>query len=129
MSTVTESDLKELRELITSEFTALKSGQAQISEQIKKVEIKQDQLSEQVKNLELGQARLEEKFSAEIKRIDEHLETFNSLIQKMPDLAEKIGEFKNWKLAGSIIVTAFISSILSGLTGGIVGYLIKSSKP
>jgi uncharacterized membrane protein (UPF0136 family) len=49
-------------------------------------------------------------------------------LQKVPDLAEKVGELKNWKQIGLIIATAMISSILSSIIGGVIGYLIRGSK-
>ena len=67
--------------------------------------------------LELGQARIEGK-----------LEGMQPSLQKVPDLAEKAGELKNWKQIGLIIATAMISSILSSIIGGVIGYLIRGSK-
>jgi len=49
-------------------------------------------------------------------------------IDKTADLAEKVGELKNWKQIGVVVITAFISSILSGITGGVIGWLIRSAK-
>jgi hypothetical protein len=67
--------------------------------------------------LELGQVRIEGK-----------LEGMQPSLQKVPDLAEKVGELKNWKQIGLIIATAMISSILSSIIGGVIGYLIRGSK-
>ena len=46
------------------------------------------------------------------------LQTQQVYFQKVPDLVEKVGELKNWKQVGLIIVTAMISSIMSGMIGG-----------
>jgi hypothetical protein len=51
-----------------------------------------------------------------------------SLILKIPDLSEKVGELKNWKQVGVVVITALISSVLSGSIGGVIGWLIRSAK-
>lgn len=96
MSTVTENDLKELKDLINSRFDELKEGQ---------------------KALEIGQAKIEAR-----------LEAWSPSIQKITDLTEKVGELKNWKQVGLVVITAMISSIFSGMIGGVVGWLIRGSR-
>ena len=48
--------------------------------------------------------------------------------QKIPDLAEKVGELKNWKQIGLVFITAAISSIFTGTIGGVIGWLIRGSR-
>ncbi|GBF81252.1 hypothetical protein [Aphanothece sacrum] len=97
MSTVTESDLKELKDLINSRFD----------------EIKQDMNT----------------IDKRLTVIENRLEDWKPSMSKIPDLAEKVGELKNWKQIGLVFVTAVISSIFSGTIGGVVGWLIRSGKP
>ncbi|MGK7872662.1 MAG: hypothetical protein AB4426_04915 [Xenococcaceae cyanobacterium] len=92
MSTVTESDIKELKDLINKRFDELKADGAKMSEQIK--------------NLEIGQAKIEAR-----------LEEWKPAINKIPDLAEKVGELKNWRQIAFVAITATI--------GGLVGWLIR----
>jgi hypothetical protein len=61
-------------------------------------------------------------------KIEATLQGQQTLIQKIPDLAEKVGELKNWKQVGLVIITAFISSVASGLLGGVIGWLIRGVK-
>lgn len=96
MTTVTESDIKELKDLIiafredtNNRFTALDN------------------------RLIVIETRLDE---------------WRPSIAKIPDLAEKVGELKNWKQIGLFFVTAFISSIFSGTIGGVIGWLLRSGK-
>ncbi len=117
MTTVTESDIKELKDLIiafreeaNSRFTRLEEGQQTL--QLEIVEVKQD-INAIDKRLAVIETRFDE---------------WRPSIQKIPDLAEKVGELKNWKQIGLVFVTAVISSIFSGTIGGVIGWLIRSGK-
>ena len=68
MPTVTDSDLKELKDLINNRF---------------------DKLEVRIQAMEVGQAKIESR-----------LEEWKNSVQKIRDLAEKIGEPKNWKQIG-----------------------------
>lgn len=103
MTTVTESDIKELKDLITNLGESLTN--------------KMKSLEEGQKSLEIGQAKIEA-------RLDE----WKPSVNKIADLAEKVGELKNWKQIGLVFVTAAISSIFSGTIGGVIGWLIRSGK-
>jgi predicted nucleic acid-binding Zn-ribbon protein len=67
--------------------------------------------------------------SQKITVVDATLKSQQLLIQKIPDLAEKVGELKNWKQVSLIFITAFVSSILTGTIGGVIGWLIRGSNP
>lgn len=55
----------------------------------------------------------------ELKVIDTRLGTLESTAQKLPDLAEKVGELKNWKQIAIIVFTGSVSaSIAWFLRGG-----------
>ncbi len=81
MTTVTEADIKELKELIVKQ-----------SEQLNSID----------KRLAVIEARLDE---------------WKPMIQKIPDLAEKVGELKNWKQFFILGVTSLVS--------GLIGWLIR----
>jgi chromosome segregation ATPase len=81
----------------------------------------QKDLTELGTDVRVGQAKIEGK----IENLDSRLKTVETSIQKIPELAEKVGELKNWKQIGLIIATAMISSIFSGTIGGVIGWLIK----
>ncbi|MBD2772460.1 hypothetical protein [Iningainema tapete] len=110
MTTVTESDIKELKDLIVafreetgSRFTTIETRLA---------------------SLEGGQQNLQ----LETREVRTKLNTLEPSINKIPDLAEKVGELKNWKQIGLVFVTAVVSSIFSGIIGGVIGWLIRSGK-
>jgi hypothetical protein len=103
MTTSIETDLKEILISLRKDVSDIKNELSGINTRLTA--------------LELGQARIEGK-----------LEGMQLFLQKVPDLAEKVGELKNWKQIGLIIATAMISSILSSIIGGVIGYLIRGSK-
>ena len=103
MAAITESDLKELKDLIiafreesNNRFTRLEEGQESLRMEMIEVKTK--------------------------------LNTLEPSIQKVPDLAEKVGELKNWKQIGLVFITAVISSIFSGTIGGVIGWLIRGPR-
>lgn len=96
MTTVTESDIKELKDLIIAFREDSNNRFAAIDNRLTVIET----------------------------RLDE----WRPSIAKIPDLAEKVGELKNWKQIGLFFVTAFISSIFSGTIGGVIGWLLRSGK-
>ncbi len=86
MSTVTENDLKELKELINSRFDSLERGQSEIKERLAVVETR--------------------------------LEDWKPSVDKIPDLAEKVGELKNWRQIVIIALTALISGSITWVIRG-----------
>ena len=83
MPTVTDSDLKELKDLINNRF---------------------DKLEVLIQAMEIGQAKIESR-----------LEEWKNSVQKIPDLAEKVGELKNWKQIGLTLSGTFIGAAITYL--------------
>jgi predicted nuclease with TOPRIM domain len=95
MSVVTENDIKELKTFISEHFSELEKGQTDIRGQLTEIR---------------GQLAV----------VDSRLKNLETSSQKIPDLAEKVGELKNWKQ---------IALTLGGaLLGVIITYLAKSPK-
>lgn len=92
MSTVTENDIKELKDLIISNHKAFEKGQADLKEQLTGID----------KRLAIIETRLED---------------WKPAIDKIPDLAEKVGELKNWRQFVIITVTAAV--------GGVIGWVVR----
>jgi hypothetical protein len=65
---------------------------------------------------------------AELNGIEKRLTNVESSVQKIPDLSEKVGELKNWKQVGVIVITALISSIFTGTIGGFIGWILRGMK-
>jgi hypothetical protein len=82
-------------------------------------------VNDSLNQMEKSQAEMK----TELKGIDKRLTNVESSVQKIPDLSEKVGELKNWKQIGVIVITALISSIFTGTIGGFIGYSIRSLKP
>lgn len=95
MSTTSDTDLKELKDLINKRFDS--------------IETRFESIEERMKELEIGQAKIET-------RLDE----WKNSIAKIPDLAKKVGELKNWK---QITIVTF-----SALFAGTMGWLLRGAK-
>lgn len=96
MTTIAESDLKELKDLkdlITAGFAKSEANQAHLESKITDLDNR-------------------------ISKLEGILQAQQPYIQKIPDMAEKIGELKNWK---QIALT-----IGGGLVGAVITYLAKS---
>jgi hypothetical protein len=96
MSTATKSKLKELKDLISDGFTKLEANQVR--------------LEEKMSNLESRMSKIEGTLLGQ-----------QPYVQKIPDLAERVGELKNWKQIGLTLSGA--------LLGALITYLAKSSNP
>lgn len=120
MTAATEKDLKRLEDLIIG----IANGQKAIENRLTTLENGQ-------KNLELGQSEIKgdiRTLDAKIEGLSNRVKVIENAAVKTTDLAEKVGELKNWKQIGVVVITASISSILSGVTGGVIGWLIRAAK-
>ncbi|MDJ0634640.1 MAG: DUF1664 domain-containing protein [Xenococcaceae cyanobacterium MO_188.B29] len=81
MTTSSNTDIQELKELIGDRFDQLDGKIEQVRENIQG-------LDRRLRDIELNQAETKG-------RMDE----WKTSIQKIPDLAEKVGELKNWRLS------------------------------
>jgi nucleotide-binding universal stress UspA family protein len=78
-----------------------------------KIDSNQKETNEKLKEL----SQKIDKQSEEITTIKATLQAQQPLIQKIPDLAEKVGELKNWRQIVLIVVTATVS--------GVIGWFIR----
>lgn len=121
MTTFTESDMRELKDLINSRFNELDK---KINELDKKIEVNQAVTNEKF-------LLINEKFSS----LNGRLDTMQASVNKIPELAEKIGELKkrcdptrgqrareraprDWRQIAFVAITATI--------GGIVGRFARA---
>ncbi|MDJ0508294.1 MAG: hypothetical protein QNJ64_03405 [Crocosphaera sp.] len=145
MAKVTESDLKRLEDLITGSFKRLEQGQKALENQLNKVDnrlndivIETTELKEEIKTLEIKQTELKEEinhksqiievvqteikgeiktFDTKLNGVSDRMKNIEVAMTKIPDLAEKVGELKNWRQIVIITITATIS--------GVVGWIIR----
>ncbi len=110
MSTITESDIKNLTDLINRRFDEIKTDVNALKTDVNELKTNGVKMSEQIKNLEIGQGEIKGKLAA----LALHS-------QKIPDLAEKVGELKNWKQIGLTLIGATIGSVIT--------YLVKTPNP
>jgi FtsZ-binding cell division protein ZapB len=89
MTTVTDSDLKK------------------VEDKIDKLSDKIDKLSDTINQLAIGQVELKEKLNS----VNQRLDSQDKSIQKIPDLAEKVGELKGWRAFALVIFSGFITSL------------------
>lgn len=119
MSTVTENDLKRLEDLIIASrdenrtrFTALEAKFTGLEAGIATLETSLETRTSALQK-ELNELR------TLVSRVEGGLQGQQPFIQKIPDLAEKVGELKNWRQIVIIALTALISSAITwGIRGG-----------
>ncbi len=135
MTAVTDSDLKRLEDLIVgiangqkaienrmtaieNRLTHLENGQKAIETRMTTIETRFTGLENGQKALELGQSEIK----GDIKVLDSKIGGLNDRIKpidKIPDLAEKVGEFKFWR---QIVIIAF-----TALASGVVTWIVRNS--
>ncbi len=99
MTSATDTDIREIKDLIAAGNSAT-----------------QKQIADLTLEMRLGFAEMK----GELKTIDVRLKNLESNSQKIPDLAEKVGELKNWKQIAIVIFTATV--------GGAIGWFIRTGK-
>ncbi|WP_287684727.1 MULTISPECIES: hypothetical protein [unclassified Microcystis] len=97
MTAVTENDLKRLEDLIVggmraieSRLTSLENGQSEIKSDIKSLSAKTENIDKRLTSIET------------------RLEDWKPSMDKTADLAEKVGELKNWRSIAFLILGAII---------------------
>lgn len=110
MTAATENDLKRLEDLIISRLSSIENSIGELKQDMKALQEGQKALeagqAEIVKSVEVNKVELK----GEIKTLEAKIDGFNERsksIDKIPDLAEKIGELKNWRSITILILGAF----------------------
>jgi hypothetical protein len=91
MTSATDTDIQQIKDLIAAGNAAT-----------------QKQIGDLTLEMRLGFADLK----GELKTIDVRLKNLESNSQKIPDLAEKVGELKNWKQIAIVIFTATVGGAI-----------------
>jgi uncharacterized ion transporter superfamily protein YfcC len=99
MTQATDTDIREIKDLIAAGTAAT-----------------QKQIGDLTLEMRLGFSEMK----GELKTIDVRLKNLESNSQKIPDLAEKVGELKNWKQIAIVIFTATV--------GGAIGWFVRTGK-
>lgn len=97
MTAVTKNDLKRLEDLIVSSMrviesrlTSLENGQSEIKSDIKSLNGKTENIDKRLTSIEA------------------RLEAWKPSIDKTADLAEKVGELKNWRSIAFLVLGAIL---------------------
>lgn len=85
-----------------------------VEEMLKRIEGKLDKQSEEIAAMKTEMGIIK----TEISGIKDTLKTQQTFVQKIPDLAEKVGELKNWRQFVIITVTATVSGVIGWLVRG-----------
>ena len=121
MTSATDTDIREIKDLITAGNTATQKQIADLAiatqKQVADLAMSnQTQIADLREEMRLGFSEMK----GELKTIDTRLKNVESNSQKIPDLAEKVGELKNWKQIAIVIFTATV--------GGAIGWFIRTGK-
>lgn len=118
MTTVTENDLKRLEDLIINGQRAIDNRLTAIESRLSTLENGQKTLENGQKALELGQSDIKgdlRALDAKINGLGDRIKPIEAATGKTADLAEKIGELKNWR------------SIAFLIFGAIAGWVARNS--
>jgi predicted RNase H-like nuclease (RuvC/YqgF family) len=116
MTQATDQDIRELKTAID----ALGKGTEANTKAIADLTASVSGLREEMR---VGFANVETRLAdvrGDIKVLDNRLGNLESTAQKLPDLAEKVGELKNWKQLAIVIFTASVS--------GAIAWFLRSGK-
>ncbi len=107
MTTSSSTEIQQLKNFIQDGFKELKDNINQLDNKIEQVRDDIKGLDDRLRAIEIGQAEAKG-------RMDE----WKTAIQKIPDLAEKVGELKNWRQTAFVIIAAVISAFLGWIARG-----------
>ena len=107
MTTSSSTEIQQLKDFIQDGFKELKDNINQLDNKIGQVRDDIKGLDDRLRAIEISQAEAKG-------RMDE----WKTAIQKIPDLAEKVGELKNWRQTAFVIIAAVISAFLGWIARG-----------
>ena len=123
MTQVTDTDIREIKSAIDANTKSIATLSERVESIIKITESNAKAITDLTLEMRLGFANVENKFTKLEGRIDTanaRLTSLESNTKAIADLAEKVGELKNWKQIAIVIFTATV--------GGTIGWCIRGSK-
>lgn len=113
MSAITENDLKRLEDLIIASrdenrqrFTAIETAIGTTQGEMSALKTEIGSVKE-IMQKEIADLRVS------VAKVEGSLQNQQQFLQKIPELAERVGEIKNWRQIASVTLTAFISSAVT----------------
>jgi dsDNA-specific endonuclease/ATPase MutS2 len=121
-----EEVLKEIKQELNQLNQKIDNNHREVNQKIdsnhkevnQKIDSNQKEFNQKIDSYQQEINQKLDKQSQEIVAIKATLEAQQPLIQKMPDLAEKVGELKNWRQIVIIALTAFISGAITWVVRG-----------
>jgi chromosome segregation ATPase len=109
MTQATDQDIRELKIAIEANSRAIEAIGKGTEANTKAIADLTASVSGLREEMRVGFADLR----GDIKVLDNRLGNLESTAQKLPDLAEKVGELKNWKQLAIVIFTAAVSGAIA----------------
>jgi chromosome segregation ATPase len=123
MTQATDQDIRELKTAIDANSRAIEALGKGTEANTKAIADLTASVSGLREEMRVGFANVETRIAdvrGDIKVLDNRLGNLESTAQKLPDLAEKVGELKNWKQLAIVIFTASVS--------GAIAWFLRSNK-
>ncbi|MDJ0718467.1 MAG: hypothetical protein QNJ54_30285 [Prochloraceae cyanobacterium] len=105
MTNATDTDIKEIKQLITNCFEGLNREIKQVKDDVKEIKTEIKEIKKDLTQVQIEQGKIEGKLEP---------------VGKITDLAERIGELKNWRQIAIIVISSSIAAFL--------GWLVRGSK-
>ncbi len=117
MTTTSNADIQELKEFIKDGFNQLERKIELVKSELKQeiTEVKSE-LKQEITEVKSELKQEISDIRGDIKTIDARQKNVETAIQKIPEIAEKFGELKNWRQIAFVIIAA------------VVGWFAKSGK-
>jgi chromosome segregation ATPase len=123
MTQATDQDIRELKTAIDANSRAIDALAKGTEANTKAIADLTASVSGLREEMRVGFSNVETRFAdvrGDIKLLDNRLGNLESTAQKLPDLAEKVGELKNYKQIAIVIFTASVS--------GAIAWFLRSGK-
>ncbi|MDJ0660145.1 MAG: hypothetical protein QNJ42_11740 [Crocosphaera sp.] len=106
---------------VDTRLTGVETQLTNVDTRLTSVETQLTNVDIRLTKVEKGQGEVKEKLIAVDKQlgmVDTRLETWKPAVDKIPDLAEKVGELKNWRQFVIISITATVSGVIGWFLRG-----------
>lgn len=122
MTQATDTDIRELKDLLTGMREEMRIGFANVDTKFVEVDKKIDlgfaNVTTQITRLDGRIDNLETKIDGRFDTVNSKLNNIDINAKTTVDLAEKIGELKNWKQIAIVVFTASVSGAIAWYVRG-----------
>jgi chromosome segregation ATPase len=125
MTTVTESDLRELKDLITQLGNRMNAQNEQLNHKLNHLTVEVAVIKESLNGVNRRFDDVNKRFDDVNKLLDDWkpaiikaTDKADNVAQKMTDLSEKVGELKNWRQIAIIVITGLLTTLFWLLRDG-----------